>query len=542
MIRHTSVIGLFALAVLASAPARAQRPVINMNGVVNAASFVPAPKPGHALAPGSIASVFGRNLAAATATADGFPLPTMLAGSSITVDGRPAHLFFVSPGQINFQIPEGTGRGDTFSDFHRVPVIISTATGASDPVMIDIFLAAPGVFTLEGNGCGRGAILNVKADGTVSVNSPSNSAAPGDVLEIFGTGLGPPVRTPELFRDGEAAPNVPSQFSGGASMDGVGVDVYPFFFAGRAPGQVGVDQINAPVTAEVRDGCAVPLRVGGRAGMSSQPVLVSIHRGGGQCADPSVESFGEIVWQKEIIANTSPPGETDTFMASFPASPGRRMPPAEGSDNPMSGYRGPSYTAPLPPSCPIPDYRNVDVGDLILQAPGVEPIRVSAVGDAVEARYRATLPPGTVRAGSFGVSAAGGSGVGLFRTDIQIGAGVQITSPFPPGSEVRFDRPVIVTWTGGEPGSVVRVRLIAHGALQDAYLESQVPVQTGAVTFTPPSNFGQVRSLPLPGLPDREIVVDVFPNPSQVASFSAQGLTLGGRHTWMYRYRFPGLK
>ncbi|HUE21852.1 MAG TPA: hypothetical protein VMQ86_09230, partial [Bryobacteraceae bacterium] len=60
---------------LAAFPALAQQPVINPNGVVNAASYVPSPEDGHALAPGSIATVFGQNLAAATAQAQSTPLP-----------------------------------------------------------------------------------------------------------------------------------------------------------------------------------------------------------------------------------------------------------------------------------------------------------------------------------------------------------------------------------------------------------------------------------------------------------------------------------
>jgi len=183
-------------------------------------------------------------------------------------------------------------------------------------------------------------------------------------------------------------------------------------------------------------------------------------------------SFGEIVWQKEVVANASPPAETETFVASFPASPGRRMPPAEGSDNPMLGgdsYRAGLYTGPPPPSCPVPGYRQLDLGWLNLQTPQAEPIRVVASGESDQSEYRATLPRGTMRPGRFRVSTAGGSGVAPFETDIQIGSDIQITSQFPPGFELRGDPRLTVTWTGGEPGTVVRVRLIAKGAFQDAY-------------------------------------------------------------------------
>lgn len=65
---------LLLLLLIANA-AFAQKPIINPGGVLNAASFVPVPLIGHAVAPGSIASIFGRNLAAATLSASSFPLP-----------------------------------------------------------------------------------------------------------------------------------------------------------------------------------------------------------------------------------------------------------------------------------------------------------------------------------------------------------------------------------------------------------------------------------------------------------------------------------
>ncbi len=69
-------------------------------GVVNAASFLPAPIP-----PGGIISLFGSNLASSTASADSIPLPTTLAGTTLRLNGVAAPLFYASPTQINFQTP-----------------------------------------------------------------------------------------------------------------------------------------------------------------------------------------------------------------------------------------------------------------------------------------------------------------------------------------------------------------------------------------------------------------------------------------------------
>jgi len=86
----------------------ASQSVIFSGGVVNAASFTP----GAAVAPGGIAAAFGAGLAASAASANAVPLPTTLGGVSVTIGGVPAPLFFVAPGQINFQVPRGTDRPD----------------------------------------------------------------------------------------------------------------------------------------------------------------------------------------------------------------------------------------------------------------------------------------------------------------------------------------------------------------------------------------------------------------------------------------------
>ena len=79
-----------------------QAPQLTAAGVVNAASYA------QPIAPGSIVSIFGTNLAPAPARADHTLLPTSLAGTSVTIGGIAAPLFYVSPGQINAQVPSGT--------------------------------------------------------------------------------------------------------------------------------------------------------------------------------------------------------------------------------------------------------------------------------------------------------------------------------------------------------------------------------------------------------------------------------------------------
>ena len=76
-------------------------PLVGPNAVVNAASY----STDATLSPGSLASLFGLSLASSTAGATSLPLPATLGGVQVLVNGTPAPLLYVSPTQINFQIP-----------------------------------------------------------------------------------------------------------------------------------------------------------------------------------------------------------------------------------------------------------------------------------------------------------------------------------------------------------------------------------------------------------------------------------------------------
>jgi uncharacterized protein (TIGR03437 family) len=152
------------------------------------------------IAPGSIVSIFGSNLAVATAVAVKTPLPAQPAGTWVTVNGIQVLLFFVSPGQINFQVPSSVPF--SYLGFSTAEVIVTTAAGSSAPVEVPFKQTSPAVFTTDASGCGQAVALNVAPDGTYSVNSPLNSAAQGDYIVLFGNGFGQPNAgsLPTVFR------------------------------------------------------------------------------------------------------------------------------------------------------------------------------------------------------------------------------------------------------------------------------------------------------------------------------------------------------
>jgi uncharacterized protein (TIGR03437 family) len=525
------------LILLAVGAAYGQRPVISPGGVVNAASYATGGPSGKAVAGGSIVSVFGRNLATVTQSASALPLPTSLGGTSVTVNGIAAPLFFVSPGQINLQLPS-SGRYPISSLGFQM--VVTTPAGASDPYPLDLVLGEGfGIFTLDGSGCGPGAVLNLASDGSMSLNSPSSSASPGDFISVYGTGLVGFYNAPP---DGSPAPSNPPSLAMSWSLYQGAFDLPPSFppspldlrvsWAGRAPGFVGLDQVNVRIPDAVRDGCGVPLMIETTGGLS-QPIPVSIRKGGGVCVDPPTAGYGQITWDRTVASGTTAAEVTETFTAAFPASPGKQPPP-QVEFRPGGGFS--RVIESFGPSCPLPGYTNLDAGSVTIEGPSFGPVEAAPAAVDRQRVYRAALPNGTIRPGSFTVKASGGSEVGPFQSSLRIGSGISVTSSFPPGTVVRLAAsggPLGLTanWTGGDPDAWVTLKVVSHQGVCDVYSFLQARASSGTATIG-------TGGLP----PGRgEIILEVAPDPAQVPALSAPGLSLGGQHLWKYTYRFGGL-
>ena len=153
--------------VIGGAPASAS------NAFVSAA----APASGGALAPRSIASLYGVNLSSAVASADaGPPLPFTLADTTLTIGGLPAPLFFVSPGQINFQIPLSGALGG-------VPLVV-TQGAQSTTVTVQIRQYSPALFTVNAQGAGQASTVIA---GSATLAAPADQfpgARPGKTRRV----------------------------------------------------------------------------------------------------------------------------------------------------------------------------------------------------------------------------------------------------------------------------------------------------------------------------------------------------------------------
>jgi len=235
-------------------------PSVYSGGVVNAASSAAASP----VAPGSIASVYGYFPSISPLTAPGFPLPSQLGGLSMSFgSGIAAPLFAVSTGQVNFQVPWELAN-------QSAALLSVTANGQSSPAqVVNISPFAPGIFAMNGQGTGQGAVL----DTSYRLVDAENPAAAGSAaIQIYCTGLGSVTNQPAAGSPGLGDPlswtvNTPAVTIGGAAATVV--------FSGLAPGSVGEYQVNALVPAGSSKGDAIPVTIQ-IAGLTSNTVTIAV--------------------------------------------------------------------------------------------------------------------------------------------------------------------------------------------------------------------------------------------------------------------------
>jgi endo-1,4-beta-xylanase len=215
---------------LQTGSASAQRPVIFPGGIVIHASAL-AP-----VSPGTLADIYGSNLAASPATTPGAPLQTSLGNVQVTVNGTLAPLYYVSPGQIDFQVPYSIPPG---------PALVQvTSNGNPGPsAAITVQQAAPSVLTWTD---GAGNIRAITQNADYSLNTSTNCATPGTYVTVYMMGSGP---LDNPIASGAVALVDPLSRETLATTATIGNANAPLQFAGMAPGFVGLMQVNLQVPA-----------------------------------------------------------------------------------------------------------------------------------------------------------------------------------------------------------------------------------------------------------------------------------------------------
>lgn len=214
------------------------------------------------VAPGGLISVFGSNLSPVSQSSRQVPLPTVLGESCLTINGQPVPVMYVSPRQINAQLP--------FAIDGSTQLVLRTPGGVSDSFNVTILPAAPSVFRNSTAGPETDVATVVRTSSGL-LATPSNPVHRGDVLAIYATGLG---RTTPAVETGVPAPMEPlaaTLIPPVVTVGGIPVEV---LYSGLTPGEIGVYQINVRVNDRVPLGLSVPLNITQGSGSTSLPVRV----------------------------------------------------------------------------------------------------------------------------------------------------------------------------------------------------------------------------------------------------------------------------
>jgi len=280
---------------LGAAPSSAEPPALTAAGIVHAASFVPV---AGGLPQGGIVSLFGTNLAKSIATAGSVPLPIVLPaaqgqGTRVMIGNIPAPLFYVSPNQINLQVPFELAAGSA------VNVQVATPDGTSAPVPVTISTHVPGIFNLKG---GYGAAVALLGSNLITAAAPAKA---GDTIVIYGTGFGPGQQNPPAGQQGTpASGEAPS----GAAPVAIPVQVTiggkraRVAYSGFTPGSVGLYQLNVVLPEGFLLGDPLVVAQGG-VQLGAQPVA------GPRPGQPVVQPAAvALVAANDTIIGEIPPG------------------------------------------------------------------------------------------------------------------------------------------------------------------------------------------------------------------------------------------
>lgn len=251
-------------------------PVIYSGGVVNIGNFA-----ADGGAPGDILAIFGDQLGAAGTFAQNPglpPLATTLANVQVLVNNVPAPLYFVSAGQVNFQLPYEAPAGQTAS----VQVVWKGNAGNQRPV--NVTASVPRLLIWPASLIAGGYGIVVNQDGSLVLPAGTNIGAfqahpakAGDTITIYCTGLG---QTSPAAVTGAAATSAPLESISNVSVSfggGFGGDfsTAAAAFAGLTPTAVGLYQVNVKLPAGVQTGALVPVTVS-LGGVTSNVAFIAV--------------------------------------------------------------------------------------------------------------------------------------------------------------------------------------------------------------------------------------------------------------------------
>ncbi len=434
--------------ILACLPAAAQ-PVIN--GVANAASFAVGGLPNADIALGSMFVIFGTGLGPSTLTqVSSFPLPTSqgLAGTSVHINTASfagqadAIMIYTSATQVAAIVPSSL-------NFTGTVILTVTYNGrTSSTFFMRLTNNTFGTFTVSQTGVGSAVAQNYNSDSDEPFNSLATPAKPGQLVILWGTGLGP-VKGAENQGPLPGQMNLPLQtYVGGKQAQ--------LSYYGRSGCCSGIDQVVFAVPDGVL-GCTVPVDVVIN-GIPSNTATISVSPDGSPCSDPLGTSSSDIQTlagkgttriASLSLSHTDGGNPSDTAGATFAAEPFAQYAaslsgvPAAGSCYVISG----SGNANFPPS----PATALDAG-AALQFSG--PNGNAQLTKLNTGGYGALVP--AIQAGAYTLTGPGGKDVGPFSASLTVPAPMTWTNrtaltSITPGTSFA------VNWTAGDPNGYIEV-------------------------------------------------------------------------------------
>jgi uncharacterized protein (TIGR03437 family) len=228
--------------------ARAQlSPIISATPTVSAAIAANLDKTATTVAPGGLITIFGNNLVKTAVDLAGWlgnSLPRTLNGTSVTIGGKAAPIIYVSPTQINAQVPVDVPAGTA-----QVVVTSSVGPGASFPVTVAA--TAPAIFFSP--------VAAVLKNADFSLVSAGNPAKAGDVILVYATGLG---QTTPALTTGTLASGTTTAATSASVTATIGGKDATVVYSIISPGFCGLYQVAITVPAGVTGSSAIVLKQG----------------------------------------------------------------------------------------------------------------------------------------------------------------------------------------------------------------------------------------------------------------------------------------
>ena len=250
-----------------------EKPIISAGGIINAFGF--GGKAG--VAPGTWIEIYGQKFTTKTREwagpdFNGANAPTSLDGVSVTVAGKPAFVRFISPSQVNVNVPDGIGTGP-------VPVVVTNSGVASDPLIVTASDRLPGLLAPANFKSGdRQYVVAQFADNSFAgdpakIAGTNRPVRPGETIVLYGIGFGP------------VNPSIPAgtivsqanQVTGDLVIRFGQAQATNIAYRGLGPNFVGLYQFNVVVPESVPDGDAqLDVTIGGVS--TGQTLFLTVKR------------------------------------------------------------------------------------------------------------------------------------------------------------------------------------------------------------------------------------------------------------------------